>query len=50
MIALLVVIYDLHVMSIFSIPNEANAPSVIDPDAMLPRTIANKLLKPVSRR
>jgi hypothetical protein len=45
-----VVIYNFYLVSVFSLPTKANAPSVIDPDAVLPRTIANKLLKAVSSR
>jgi len=37
-------------MSVFSLPTKADSPSVIDPDAVLPCTIADKLLELVSRR
>jgi hypothetical protein len=44
------IIYDLHFMSVFSFPPETNPPPVVDSNAVLPCTIPNKLLKPVSRR
>jgi hypothetical protein len=45
-----VVIYNFYLDSVFSLPTKANAPSVIDPDDVLPCTIANKLLEPASWR
>jgi hypothetical protein len=45
-----VVIYYLHVVSVFTLPTKANTPSIIDADAVLSRPIPDKLLKPGSGR
>ena len=44
------IIYDFYVISISIDPLKANPPLVIDPNAILPRSITAKLLKPVRRR
>ena len=42
------VIYNFYFVSVLALPTKADAPSVIDPDTMLPGTIADELLEPVS--
>src|SRR4051794_2719297 len=45
-----VVIDDLHVQRIPSLPAEADAPLVIDPDAPLPLAVAGQALQPIRGR
>jgi hypothetical protein len=43
-----VIIYDLDVIRIAAGPPEADAPLIVDPDAMLAGTVALELLQPVA--
>jgi hypothetical protein len=45
-----VVIRDFHIFSALALPEKANAPLVIDPDAVLPLSVASERLKPVPGR
>jgi len=45
-----VVVCDLDVIGISILPNEADAILVVDPNAVLPPTIAAEPLKPIARR
>ena len=42
------VIYNLYFVSVLAFPSKANPPSIIDPDTMLPGTIADELFESVS--
>src|SRR5438094_8261905 len=44
------VVHDFHVQRILALPAEANAPLVIDTDAVLPVPVALQRFKPISRR
>src|SRR5207302_6579166 len=44
------VVHDFHVQLILALPAEANAPLVIDTDAVLPVPVALQRFKPISRR
>ncbi len=44
------VIRDLYILSVASIPFEANAPLIIDANAILTGPIASQLLQAISRR
>jgi hypothetical protein len=44
---LLVIIRDLHLVGIASIPAEADAPLLVYPDAVVSSTLARELLKPI---
>jgi hypothetical protein len=46
----LVVIHDLHFVSICSLPNEADSVLIVDANAMLPLAIPVKSLKAIARR
>jgi len=47
---LLVIIHNLYFMRVAFSPSKANAPLVIDPDAVLSRPVARKGFQPVPRR
>jgi hypothetical protein len=44
------VVHNFYVKRIFSLPAEANAPLVIDSDALLPRSVPLQSFQPVARR
>ncbi len=46
----LVVVHDLHVVSIATVPPEADPPLVVDPDAVLPGPIAPQPLQAIPGR
>ena len=50
MYVLLMIIYDLHVICIPVVPPETNAPLIIDPDAVLSKSLPAQCFQPVSRR
>jgi hypothetical protein len=45
-----VVVGDLDIVRIAGVPPETDAPLVIDPNAVLARSVAHQLLQPVARR
>ena len=44
------IVHDLHLVGFAAVPNEADAPLVVDANAVLSFTVARKGLKPVPRR
>lgn len=44
------IVDDLDIMHIFSIPTKTNAPLVVDSDAMLSLTISRQCFQPISRK
>lgn len=50
MIVPLVVVHDLHVVGISTVPSKADSPPVVDPDAVLPGPITPKPLQPIPGR
>jgi hypothetical protein len=44
------IVHDFYIMRIAGTPSEANAPLVIDPDAVLTGPVAFQGLKPIARR
>src|SRR5688572_854950 len=44
------VINDLHILSVMAGPSEADAPLIIDPDAVLPQTVAPQSLQSIAGR
>jgi hypothetical protein len=45
-----VVVNDLNVFRAGSGPSKADAPLLVDPDAVLPRSVAAELFEPIARR
>jgi len=43
------IVYDFNVMRVAVAPAKADAPLVVDPDAVLPLAVAGKRLEPVAR-
>jgi hypothetical protein len=45
-----VIIHDLNVVGVAAPPPKARTPPIVDPDAVLPGTVARQLLEPVAGR
>jgi hypothetical protein len=43
------IVYDLHVIGISIVPAKANAPLIVNPDAVLPQSVSTQWFQPIPR-